>query len=810
MNKLYSWIAGVCLAATTLSASAAETWIADPESGSTIPALTEFKLRPSDETGTWGMLDAVQASRAIVKKDGTTYCSLTVREDMNDWSYYFFAPTKSCTEAGTYTVTFPPKSLGYSTPDWEDVTNTAPVTLTYIVTGEVQEMTHDLAYTKIYPADGATINLQEWWSNASLAMPTSVKVKSGAMATLSNGADYTQSVSIAEFYGSVLVKLPEAPKPTVDGVYTLTIPAGVIYSTTQDNPEYKVTYNITVGQQQEISDAKIVSLSYVSPDGTETAEITDGCTLKALAPDSKIVVNTTDNLGVGYLQLIVTDLNPLNPDEAVNVFESRARRNITEDRGVFWQDSEVPFIRFSRGLELVDGHDYKFSLKVYDHEDTYNYMEPELDSREMTVRGAAAGFEYSPVKIVSITPDPEVFIINSIEEGTFTMTFDGYVDINLKKSKFQAAFGGGAAVTADCFSFNDDHTVLTFTFPASELESAIGNVGVVLYLVDQQGRPLFFGADTKENSYYLVNYSCYLGAPDLTITPEGGVVTEISEIYISCPNGPDGGMINLSHLGGIGNIKFTDKSGDVVFAEFTAEPVVTKTGSNKDGEFPKEFKFTLDTPITTPGDYILNIPPTYFVLGAEYNAVSTKGQYVSFVIEGEIADETLYDFQVIKKDVTFGATNSKVKLTFEDAVYVNSDAINAATLTDSEGNVIEAAKISNDWDWDDLTLWYVNIDYAFDTEKVYTLNIPQGSFGDSQWGEDPARQFRCGRANKAFTVKIASDNSSAISELFAEGRGTVAVYNLQGIKVADAANASALKTLPAGCYIAGGRKFLVK
>lgn len=809
MNKLYTWIAGVCLAATTLSASAAETWIADPESGSTIPALTEFKLRPSDETGTRGMLDAVQASRAIVKKDGTTYCSLTVREDMNDWSYYFFAPTKSCTEAGTYTVTFPPKSLGYSTPDWEDVTNTAPVTLTYIVTGEQQELTHDLAYTKIYPADGATINLQEWWSNASMSMPSSVKVKSGAKATLSNGADYNQSVSIAELYGSVLVKLPEAAKPTVDGAYTLTIPAGVIYSTTQDNPEYKITYNITAGKQQEMSDAKIVSISYVSPDGSETAEITDGCTLKALAPDSKIVVNTTDNLGVGYLQLTVTDLNPLNPDEAVNVYESHARRTINENRGVYWQDNQVPFLQFSKGIELIDGHNYTFDLKVFDEELTFNYGDAPLDSKVLRIKGSTAGFEYSPVKILSITPDPEVFIINSVDEGTFTMTFDGYVDVNFNKTVFQAN-GGGKPVSPSCVSFNDDHTELTFTFPASELENAIGSVGVMLYLVDQQGRPLFFGADTKENSYYCVNYSCYLGAPDLTVTPEGGIVTEISEIYISCPKGPDGGMINLSNLGDIGNIKFTDKSGDVVFAEFTAQPVITKTGSNKDGEFPKEFKFTLDTPITTPGDYILNIPPTYFVLGAEYNAMNTKGQYISFVIEGEIADETLYDFQVVKKEVTFGATNSKVKLTFEDAVYVNSYAVNSATLTDSEGNVIETAKISNDWVWDDLTIWYVNIDYAFDAQKVYTLNIPQGSFGDSQWGEDPSRQFRCGHANKAFTVKIAPDSSSAISELFAEGRGTVAVYNLQGIKVADAANADALKTLPAGCYIAGGKKILVK
>ena len=51
---------------------------------------------------------------------------------------------------------------------------------------------------------------------------------------------------------------------------------------------------------------------------------------------------------------------------------------------------------------------------------------------------------------------------------------------------------------------------------------------------------------------------------------------------------------------------------------------------------------------------------------------------------------------------------------------------------------------------------------------------------------------------------------SAIGTVAAEKNQLVDVYNLAGILVLRNADAEAIRNLPAGFYIAGGRKILVK
>ena len=489
-------------------------------------------------------------------------------------------------------------------------------------------------------------------------------------------------------------------------------------------------------------------------------------------------------------------------------------------------------------------------------------------------------------------------------------------------------------ITENDITYSDDHKEITFTFPADLVETATGSLSVSLYVVDQEGRAVFTGVDTKEDSYFSFTYTCYLGAPDLVVEPGEGAVEEIKDILISCPTGPAGAMINLSYVAK-GNIKLTDRSGDRVFAEFTADPVVTEYGTNKDGKYPKQFKFSLDEAITEPGIYVLNIPNAYFALGSEFEAATSKATFVEYEIEGEPEDNTVYDLILYREDVeavrddngaitkvaltlvsdenisfdwnkfsdlelkdsdgnkldaefasssdyenwkvlyvditypfvegesydliipqgavgtdewaegnflighanptasinfsidaplpevvydlelttnvTFKMTDNKITeaiVSFDNGDYTacNYDLVDegAITLEDANGNTLDAT-IEPVWDFS-VEYAMISVKYAFEADQVYNLVVDEGVFGDLDWEEE---EFLTGHANAAMTVKI-DTTGAGIENVIAGNDETVDVYNMQGIMIVKDADAAAIKNLPAGLYIIGGKKVAVK
>lgn len=782
-----------------------------------VPAVTEIVL--SSPKYDFDYAANQSADKVSIKKDGVDYCGVTFKDDYTNYRNMIVTPAKPLSEAGDYTVTFAAGCLSLIIQD-EPTTLDQEIVIKYTVTGASAETAYDLIPTTVYPADGATINVSEYFGNISIAFDPSVKVKPEAKAVFAcPEANWSKEVNINDLShlmkGNFIVAMEGLEKELPqNGTYKLTIAEGTfgdaIFIETgaggKANPTLEYTYNLTgIKSGGSDDEAELTSIEYVFPD-TEPATLLAENSLAAFPKGTRLLFNTTNNLAVGYLRVEIEDKNALAEDK-MRVLESHARRTLPEDRGVFWQDDEVPFIEFGRELILQEGHEYEFRAELYDFE-TPPYSRLLLGTFKAKISGTTPGYQYAAAEFVSITPDPQTHEINSVEDGKFTITFTDYVQLDLTRSAFPTGQMAEVPITENDVTYSDDHKSMTIVIPEDVINMTRGSLAVSLYVTDAKGRAVFAGTDAGADSYFSFTYTCYLGSHDLTIEPEEGEITELKDIFISCPEGPTGGMIQYAYSPK--KITVRNLSGETIFATFPNNYEVVEFGKNDDGQYPTKIKMSLEEAITAPGQYVVYIPAAFFNLGSEFESEGCKQTFVSYTINGEVTDQTVYDFKTTKTSYKFNddATEVKVTLQFPGEVQINYDVANNITLEDAEGKTVEGANISNDYDWDDLTLWYLVIKHEFDAGKTYNVVVPQGTFGDGEWGNDPMLQYNCGHANPAFKVEISTP--AGVENVSVDANERLDVYNLQGMLLISDADADQIASLPAGIYIIGGKKVTVK
>ena len=765
MKRNFYALAAAVLLGSAVSASAGLSYTVNPESGSTVASLSQIVINVPDAEMAASYSEMEPADEVTVTKDGATFTTVQFKDDYTVWNNIIIELNQSATESGTYQVYIPAgKLLCYvSGSDSEPtVVNDEAITLTYNIEG-VQGAVYDVVPSSVIPIIGSTMNLKDGIYPLNLMFAGEYQMKPGAKAVFACAeVGYSQEVEIVDFSSNVqgmyLVKINDAdPAPTKNGEYTVTIPKGSFgtesFFTSNGEQGFandELVYHYTIEGEEtgggEVGEVTVNSVVYQPATG-DAVTLTEGVQLPSWMSDSRIEFNTSNNSAVKYIRCEVVDKNPLNPDEAMRVFENRHRDQLPEDRPPFWTDDDVPYLTVGSEMVFQEGHTYEISAVLYDLENP-PYARTEIATYTTTIQGTTPGYQYADAKLVSVTPDPETYMINNLNDAHFTMTFDGWVKVDVTRGGIPGVFGL-TPISEDDITYSDDHKEITFTFPASEVNAATGSLSVSLYVVDQDGRAVFTGSDTKEDSYFSYTYACYLGSPDLTVEPGDGVVTEIKDILISCPVGPADGMINPSYATSE-KIRLTDKSGDVVFAEFTADPVVTQWGEHpKDGEFPQQWKFSLDEAITEPGVYVLNIPAGYFALGSEYTGATSKAQFVTYTIEGEEKDNTVYDLIVYLNDVELvknedGAIVKAIaELECDEDIVADYGKQSDTQLKDFDNNVLDATFVL-DPDNSNYKIFYLTITSQLEEGQVYSIVLPQGILGTDAWAEG---NYLTGNAN---------------------------------------------------------------
>lgn len=649
------------------------------------------------------------------------------------------------------------------------------ITIHYFITGAStggDTPGEGLQPLKVSPEPGSDLGPSTWLEgyladNVTIEMPDGTSIVDGKKAVFaSEDGSFSAEVSISDWSflmsGTFIVMTSNMEGIQNDGPYTLTIPAGTFTLGGESNEEYVYHYNVTgFGGGSTPGEVEMTSAVYTDA-SIEPVTLEDNVELAQLAENGRITFNFVDDLQVGYVHLTVTDLNPLNPDEAIFNYEAHALRTLPEPRGVYWNDDEAPYVTFARSLELLKDHQYEFLIEWYDFE-TPPYSRTQLGSRTITVNGSSAPYEYSEVKYEGVTPDPETYEITSVEGGKFTISFDGPAYVNLAKSNFGASAQGASAdmMSEENVAYSDDHKNITITFPESILLSSSGSVVANVYPVDADGRAIYCGTDTKADSYLSFNYACRLGSPDLVIAPEGGIVDSLLKIQISAPNEETSGIINYSDNALAGEITITDRSGDRVYATLpqslakvveTAEVYDAQSGAMVSQNIKWEYTVVpagidpadaaaleANVGLAEPGIYVLNIPSAYFSLGTEFTGVASKPTFVEYMIEGEVVDNTVYDFVPEKaEEMADDETSVAVQFlfTFPEDVYSNWDMLEDVVIVDADGNEVEDSSFDMEFDYENYNMVYAWAMYPKTTDVRY-LVIPQGTFGDLEWsGED--------------------------------------------------------------------------
>lgn len=644
------------------------------------------------------------------------------------------------------------------------------------------ETAYDLSFADLgltlTPKDGATIDLSNGGGatlgiGGSLADGYSLNEANLPETHLtSEEANFNEPVTITSFMGMYFVaQLPDGVEVDTNGVYTWAIPQGLFGDADfidgnggHANEATNIVFTVEGGKDPNA--ATSVTVLSVTP--------ASGNVLKGLTPGDVFTFETDNNSAIDHCTISFTDLNPRDPNEAVVV--STVFNHNFGDGPIVWEYS------WPWATEFLEGHQYEMVVEFY-----ANWQgeanTPLLGQASAIYEGSTAAYAYSDINLVSIDPE-EGTMIDSLN-FTSTLTFDGPVQIVLgnNKSAFKVSQFEMLNLTAADIAYSNDNKSVAITWPKDYLNGVRGQATLSLYVTDMEGQSLFFGSDSKENSYMTLSYGCNFGAPALVVTPGAGKVTELSKIEVTCPTAADG-IMALAWYGARAFI--SDKSGDVVYYEFKneTEPVGEDYVSKDGAEGYTKYVFTINPPITAPGYYRFNIEGMYFDLGHDMDSCGNQGTFTVYTIENAPESEVVYDFTPDMSKTEFKNENGAIEvMLYWPEMAQSSEKFYQTVIRDEAGNfVCDIQGDAYSWDVDELFGFTVAASYI-EPGKTYYAVIPAGCLGTSEWQDS---NFLKGSTNPETTVYFTSegvvDENTGVAAISAANADEV-VYDLNGVRV---------------------------
>lgn len=314
------------------------------------------------------------------------------------------------------------------------------------------------------------------------------------------------------------------------------------------------------------------------------------------------------------------------------------------------------------GAALRKDVTYTLTLEAYASEEEWQ-RDGAHETVTLTYVGAYEGFQYSELKLESITP-AEDFVISEKSQNKFVVKFNGPVE--LVESLTYVNMGQGATQAFESVVANDGKTEYTLTIAESVLETIRGTVNIVFAANDLDGKRLEGNNGEGEFSTFAYYYTTTIGVPDLTVTPDAAVEqATISTITIGCADGLIPSWI-------AGNITLTDANGNAI--ELNEPEAVVAEGASE-WDTPSAWTVALKEELTAIGAYTLTIPAGYFNIG------KTQGQVMG-------SKETV---------VVFNITQAAKDAAGIKAVTVDSDVVvyNVAGVAVANGKASEVLKNLN-------------------------------------------------------------------------------------------------------------------
>lgn len=654
-------------------------------------------------------------------------------------------------------------------------------------------------YVYMNPAPGETITDAGMMDMVTINYGKSViSVDDTKVATLTNNdtQEVISSTSVELWQFALTMSqeytlLMNFPAITSNGTYTLTVPAGTMTADSESNPELTFTYVIKDSSldQEELPELQLISVdpaagSVLAAPGTE-----DGRTY---------TIDTNLNNKIGYFDVSwydVTNYDPTDEDsEPIYIASTTAEH---EDDELVPYDTPLTFNKISVGGDsFYENHKYQMVVTCFN---SIAYPRRTIGEIRVDYLGSTKEYEYATQQLISISPNPQEYVIEDVSDAHFTLIFDGPVKIDTDRGGIPtgpATYDHFASVTP-----NESGTQWEIVLPESALNRDT-EINCFVFATDDEGRAVLPCEDLKDYQNGQEDYACFfisykngLSAKPIVVNPVSGVVEKLDVFEISCP--ADAVAIDYRYDNVYPKIV---KDKEVVY-QFTSQDL------DIDWDVVDKIWFKLPEAITEPGHYALVVP--FGTLSVSYGSLDWPEVYpnkettIGYTIEGDApVSDVSYDLTATVTPAAGDVTSLQhFMISFEDDMeLVEYDAY----LYDGEGTQLAKADVAFDDDWDNLKDYHVYLDNEITAPGTYVLVIPQGTWGDLTFADSMGQKGHgSAEIRVEYTIK-----DSAVEAILLEGKANV--YNVAGVCVLRNASAAQLSTLPRGIYIISGHKVVIK
>ena len=669
------------------------------------------------------------------------------------------------------------------------------------------------ANTQITPANGSTLTDD---TQAIEIFATDYKKFSftGAKFAYTDKADNTaKSVTVAK------EACTETADADIEGAYTLSIPVPAEVRGQKDI--YLSLNNLKAADGKDYStlfSAKyngftVLDMTYQA--NSEAAPVTlKGAELVELVSDAPIVITTnrdevTGNDSLSYVTYEITDLNPAEGDEAAIVTKSHIERG---EGSTAWVGEVVG----ANTTKLYTGHTYRVIVTGYQQLAKFfnPYRDIVVGTDTLYFTGTQADYVYSDVQLEGITPAD--YNINSADEFQVTATFDGLVKIIENETGIAGGmmeelqgFDNYTPVDANDEGYASKWIMSMNPETAAELDDR--SITINIAATDQDERRVKGNSGNRETTIFGYNFTLnYNGAPLTVVPTQGGAEgEELDSLYQFDVTAPDvialGALaLNEAHVFDMLNtIDVPVVSATFVYEDaktqeiadyidnVSYEAAVEKYGADATREAylatTNTMRLTLAQPIKQEGGYTLVIPSAYFTSGEQFDGVVNRAYEGFFTVKGT-AEPIVLNYTTDPENGSTVESLGEVSILFpdyeEDGVGIGSGMI--TIKKDGE----QIARVDASFDDVLYNKYYIPVNQT--AKGIYTIEIPAGYFLDPNGDELPAITLEYGIGCATGIKGISTEQANA----------SAATYTLGGVRVSG--------KLPAGVYIKGGKKVIVK
>lgn len=514
----------------------------------------------------------------------------------------------------------------------------------------------------VFVKPGESFSYAENFPNIQFVMPEDGYTINNKVLQLTSDKGYDTNITVnSMFYEmgyvpEVLVMVSGADIKE-SATYTLHVPAGFATKGAESSAaaDFSWTYTYTGGSEGPDTPSELVvnSLTVGGVDVANTKSLT------AINPGDEIVVNIAP---IADAAMVAVDFKDITNDEIIRSFE--IYDNPYND-DVVAKPAEGYYRTVSGGKavnKFYADNEYRIVVTAYSSNNVNNPANIVWGPQNIDFTGTMEPYKYSPVTVVSVTPEDGTEILDASQP--IVITYSAPVEVD----KAQASTGGQMSTIVDMLPYatpNADKTVWTIKPSKSFWETSDNSWMFMVYAKDENGLVVKGNFGEDADSYYQVTYGCYMAWPIVDIAPASGMVEELYSFTIAASRG-----IGLSY-NAVPYI--VNEAGETVAKVDMNSQIQYDANGTDISTFPMgdyvavKATFHLTAPITEPGKYTLVSPRSSYAIGSQYDSDMNRYFETEYTVvkmpkvkvDVELVNFANVSFEVLEgKDATVGLTPS--------------------------------------------------------------------------------------------------------------------------------------------------------